>query len=35
VLVLVEGAGHGASYLEDEERCKAALSEFLSKYSEG
>ncbi len=34
VLVLVEGAGHGASYLEDEARCKAALSEFLSKYSE-
>jgi len=33
MLVLVEGAGHGASYLEDEARCKAALSSFLSKYS--
>ncbi len=32
-LVLVEGAGHGTSYLKDGPRCRAALTEFLNKYS--
>lgn len=32
-LLLVEGAGHGTSYLKDMEGCKRALSEFLKKYS--
>lgn len=32
-LILVEGAGHGASYLVDEARCRSALERFLSKHS--
>lgn len=34
-LLLVEGAGHGASYLQDGDRCRAALQEFLGKHSRG
>lgn len=34
-LILVEGAGHGTSYLVDEARCRNALECFLSKYSKG
>ncbi len=33
-LVLVEGAGHGVSYLQEPETCRAALREFLQKYSQ-
>lgn len=32
-LLLVEGAGHGTSYLQEPEKCKATLKEFLAKYS--
>lgn len=31
-MLLIEGAGHGASYLMEGERCRAALEEFLGKY---
>lgn len=32
-LLLVEGAGHGASYLQEEERCREALETFLNQCS--
>lgn len=32
-LVLIEGAGHGTSYLKEPETCKAALNDFLEKYT--
>lgn len=32
-LLLIEGAGHGTSYLVDEARCQQALEEFLAKHS--
>ncbi|MBQ2955324.1 MAG: alpha/beta hydrolase [Clostridia bacterium] len=32
-LLLIEGAGHGTSYLKEPERCKEALRGFLEKYS--
>ena len=31
-LVLVEGAGHGTSYIIDHDRCDEALLRFLNKY---
>lgn len=31
-LVLAEGAGHGFSYLVDQEKCDGALEHFLNKY---
>ena len=33
-LVLIEGAGHGTSYLKEPETCKAALNDFLEKYTQ-
>lgn len=32
-LLLIEGAGHGTSYLKEMETCRAALEDFLKKYS--
>ena len=32
-LILVEGAGHGQSYLVDRPRVQAALAAFLEKYT--
>lgn len=33
MLVLVENAGHGTSYLKEPETCKSALNDFLRKYT--
>lgn len=33
-LVLIDGAGHGTSYLKEPETCKAALNDFLEKYTQ-
>ena len=32
-LLLIEGAGHGTSFLKEPDTCKAALNEFLKKYT--
>ncbi len=32
-MVLVDNAGHGVSYMMEPERCRAALNEFLNRYS--